>query len=482
MSDIGGEVIGYLNESFHVTKSDITMTKHLIFLIEDDDSIRRLLLQKLEKSWGHTVRVFSDTDGALAALEEFPALVIIDMTRPGADTAGLFKEMRQRSHTVPVLVMVNAGDQTAVSQAFKFGAMDYIDLPIDMMRAECVFRQVFKNIELNNELFRLREEMAGALDDSNIVAESREMQLVLRLIEKVKDREIPVLLTGEAGSGKEMIAKTIHSRGSRRNKPYITFIQASVPPDLVAGELFGFEKGAFPGATQAKSGVFEQADGGTVYIDEIGDFDADLQTRLLRLIEFKQVTPIGSNDPKRVDVRIIAGSGRNMKDLVRKKQFRSDLYYHLASFPIHVPPLRERATDIILLAEQFLVEHGKEAGVNVKGFSREALEAIYHYPWPGNVRELDSAIRRAISLAQGDIIGVQHLPIVVHSFKDASMELETEGKLFHDNKIVPLDKIKEQAVRRAIEIARGNLAQTARELDISRSTLYKLIEKYNIPL
>lgn len=458
------------------------MTKHLIFLIEDDDSIRRLLIQKLEKSWGHTVRAFGDTETALAALEEFPALVIVDMTRPGINTAGLFKELRQRSASVPVLVLLNEGDQSSMSQAFKLGAVDYIELPVDMMRAESIFRQVFKNIDLHDELFRLREEMAGNLADNNIVAESREMQLVLRLIDKVKEREIPVLLTGEAGSGKEMVAKTIHTRGKRRNKPYITFTQSSVPADLLAGELFGFEKGAFPGASQGKSGVFEQADGGTVYIDEIGDFDADIQTRLLRLIEFKQVTPIGADAPTRVDVRIIAGSSRNMKDLVRKKQFRSDLYYHLASFPIHVPPLRERATDIVLLAEQFLLEHGKQAGVKVKGFSREALEAIYHYPWPGNVRELDSAVRRAISLAQGDIIGVQHLPIVVHSFKDASMDLETEGKLFHDNKIVPLDKIKEQAVRRAIEIARGNLAQTARELDISRSTLYKLIEKYKIPL
>ncbi|MBE0644737.1 MAG: sigma-54-dependent Fis family transcriptional regulator [Bacteroidetes bacterium] len=458
------------------------MTKHLIFLIEDDDSIRRLLQQKLEKSWGHTVRLFGDTESALAALEEFPALVVIDMTRPAINVAGMFKELRLRSINLPIIALLNEADPSAVSQALKLGVVDYIELPIDMARAENVFRQTFKNIELNGEIFRLREEIAGTLADKNIVAESREMQLVLRLMEKVKDREIPILLTGEPGSGREMVAKSIHTRGKRRSRPYITFTQSSVPADLLCGELFGFEKGAFPGATQGKAGVFEQAEGGTVYLDEIGDFDTDLQTRLLHLIEFKQVTALGAETPTKVDVRIIAGSSRNLKDLVRTKQFRSDLYYHLASFPIHVPPLRERAVDIILLAEQFLVEYGKEAGVKVKGFSREALEAIYHYPWPGNVRELDSAVRRAISLAQGDLIGLHHLPIVVHSFKDASMELETEGKLFHDNKIVPLDKIKEQAVRRAIEIARGNLAQTARELDISRSTLYKLIEKYKIPL
>ncbi|MFZ1729495.1 MAG: sigma-54 dependent transcriptional regulator [Bacteroidota bacterium] len=458
------------------------MTKHLVFLIEDDDSTRRLLHQKLEKSWGHTVRVFGSAEDALDVLSESPALVVIDMASQHINVARMFKDLRQRNIDTPVIALVPADDQAVIAQAVKIGAADYLEIPIDMTRAESVFRQTFKLIDLQNQLFQLRSDKVGALEDKSIVAESREMQLVLRLIDKVKDREIPVLLTGEAGSGKEMVAKAIHARGKRKNRPYIAFIQSSVPADLLAGELFGFEKDAFPGAAQRKAGVFEQADGGTIYIDEIGDLDVDIQARLLQLLEFKQITTLGSNKPTKVDVRVIAGSNRNLKDLVKKKQLRSDLYYHLASFPVHVPPLRERATDIILLAEKFLTQYGEEAGVKVKGFSREALEAIYHYPWPGNVRELASAIHRAASVAQGDIIGLQHLPIVVHSFKDSSMELETEGKLFHDNKIVSLDRIKEQAVRRAIEIARGNLAQSARELDISRSTLYKLIEKYNIPL
>ncbi len=458
------------------------MTKHLIFLIEDDDSIRRLLHQKLEKSWGHTVHMFSSTEAALAAIDESPAFAIVDMARPAINPSGMFKELRQRNLDLPVVALLDENDPSTISHAIKLGAVDYLALPIDLSRAESVFRQTIRSIELHAEVVRLREEMAGAIEVQNIIAESREMQLVLRLIEKVESREIPVLLTGEPGSGKELVAQTIHARGKRRIRPFIIFSQSTVPADLLAGELFGFEKGAFPGAVQRKAGVFEQADGGTVYLDEVGEFDADVQARLLHLIEFKQVKAVGANHYTKVDVRVIAGSSRNLKEIVRKKQFRSDLYYHLASFPIHIPPLRERATDIIMLAEQFLMQHASHQGFTVKGFSREALEAIYHYPWPGNVRELDSAIRRAVTLSQGDIIGLQHLPILVHPFKDASMELETEGKLFHDNKIVPLDKIKEQAVRRAIEIARGNLAQTARQLDISRSTLYKLIEKYKIAL
>lgn len=458
------------------------MTKQLIFLIEDEDSIRRLLLQQLEKGLGHTLRIFGSAEDALDALDESPALIIIDMTRPNINAARMFKDLRQRNIDLPVIALVKQDDQSAIAQSLKIGVIDYLEIPLDLTRVDSVLRQTFNIVDLQNQLFKIRADKVGALEDKNIIAESREMQLVLRLVEKVMDREIPVLLTGEAGSGKEMVAKAIHARGKRRNRPYLAFIQSSVPAELLTGELFGYEKEAFPGAMHRVAGVFEQANGGTVYLDEIGEFDAELQSRLLQLLEFKQITTLGAKKPTKVDVRIIAGSNRNLKELVKKKQLRSDLYYHLASFPIHVPPLRERTTDIILLAEHFLKQFGIESGVKVKGFSREALEAIYHYPWPGNVRELDSAIRRAAAVAQGDIIGVQHLPIVVHSFKDSSMELETEGKLFHDNKIVPLDRIKEQAVRRAIEIARGNLAQTARELDISRSTLYKLIEKYKIPV
>ncbi|MBR9974020.1 MAG: sigma-54-dependent Fis family transcriptional regulator [Bacteroidetes bacterium] len=458
------------------------MTKHRLLLLSDDDALKRSLHQKLEKNWGHTVRNVSSVEEMLSLCGELPTVLVIDIASPERNPAALFKEMRNLPETASLLVIGDATTQAALAQSMKLGADDYLEKPFEPLRMEAVFHQLLRRLDLEVEILRMREEMLGRFEDTTVVAESREMQLVLRMVEKLKDRDIPVLLSGEDGSGRELVARAIHARGKRKMKPYFMFTSASVPEDLLAGELFGYEKGAFPGAAQRKAGIFEQADGGTVYIDEIGDFDADLQARLLHLIEFKEVRTIGSDNATRVNVRIIAGSSHNLRDSVRNKEFRSDLYYHLASFPIHVPPLRDRGTDIILLAEQFLERHSSEANIAAKGFSREALEAIYHYPWPGNAQELDSAIHRAVSLAQGDIIGLQHLPIAVHPFKDASMELETEGKLFHDNKIVSLDRIKEQAVRRAVEIARGNLAHASRELDISRSTLYKLIEKYGISL
>ena len=456
------------------------MNKHRLILYSEDDAIRRSFHQKLEKSWGHTVRTVTGTDDAGALCAQTPCLLVIDISALEKTPAALFKELKKLPDGVLLVVIGDAESASDFAQYVKLGAVDYLEKPFDALRFETVFRQLFARLDQETELLRLREEMNAPIRDSDVVAESREMQLVLRMIEKIKDRDLPVLVTGEDANERERIAHAIHARGKRNTKPYFAFTSKSVPEDLLAGELFGFEKGAFPGATQRKAGVFEQADGGTVYIDEIGEFDADLQSRLLHLIEYKEARIIGSDNAIKVDVRIVAGSQKNLREDVRNKVFRSDLYYHLASFPIHVPALRDRSTDIILLAEQFLAQHAKESGTKVKGFSREALEAIYHYPWPGNVQELDNAIRRAVSLAQGDIIGLQHLPIAVHPFKDSSMELETEGKLFHDNKIVPLDRIKEQAVRRAVEIARGNLAQSARQLEISRSTLYKLIEKYKI--
>lgn len=458
------------------------MIKHRLLLLSDDDALRRSLHQKLEKNWGHSVRHVAGVEELLAQCGDLPTLLILDISSPERNPAVLFKELRNLPDTASIMVVGDADSQAGLAQSMKLGAVDFLEKPFDIPRMEAVFHQLLHRLDLESEILRLREEMIGRFEDTNIIAESREMQLVLRMVEKLKDRDIPVLLTGEEGSGRELVARAIHARGKRRLKPYFVFTSASVPEDLLAGELFGYEKGAFPGAAQRKAGIFEQANGGTVYIDEIGDFDADLQSRLLHLIEFKEVRTIGSDNPSRVNVRIVAGSSLNLRESVRNKEFRSDLYYHLASFPIHVPPLRDRGTDIILLAEQFLERYSSEANIKAKGFSREALEAIYHYPWPGNALELDSAVRRAVSLAQGDIVGLQHLPIAVHPFKDSSMELETEGKLFHDNKIVSLDRIKEQAVRRAVEIARGNLAQAARELDISRSTLYKLIEKYGISL
>lgn len=457
------------------------MKKHLVALVSNDDSMHRQFSQKLEKDMGHTLLPFSESD-ALFSDASVPDIILLDARAREITLSEVFRELRYRRSDVPVISLIHAKDADAIQEALRSGCIDYLEVPVDEARADRVFHHVFGIVDSREEIGRLREEMQDRLLSTPMIAESREMKLVLRMIEQIKGKDLPVLLTGEAGTGREYVARMIHAGSGRNTKPFMAFSQASVPEDMLAGTLFGFAKDAHPGINQRKAGLFEQAHSGTVYISEIAGFDQDIQAQLLHLLRYKQIQPVGGKQYENVDVRLILATAENLKELLKKKQILSELYYRLASLPIHLPPLRERGTDIILLAEAFLEQHAKKEKVVVKGFTREALEAIYHYPWPGNVRELEHAIRRALAETKGKMIGLAHLPTIMHPFKDPSMELETDGRLFHDNKIVPLDQIKQQVVRRAVEIATGNMAYAARELGISRSTLYKMIEKYNIEI
>ncbi|MDT8324110.1 MAG: sigma-54 dependent transcriptional regulator [Bacteroidota bacterium] len=456
------------------------MAKHRIFLIVQEDSERKVLQQKLQKAWGYDVQTFSHGDAALEALDAPPDVALLERNVTGVDGEDVFRELRRQHPWLPVILLTDEPDINA-ADIMKSGALDIIAMPVDTERLEIALLGALRHSTLAQEALRLREELEERISSKHIIADSREMQLVLRLIEKLNGREVPVLITGENGSGREDVARTIHLASPRNAGPFLTVSCANIPADELAGALFGFESPSMH-PTQRSRGALEEADGGTVYISELAALNADLQAALHAVIQRKSLRRIGGNTDYRTNVRLIASTSENLKERVRAGTFRDDLYYIFASYPIHVPPLRERGADIMRLAEYFLRKTAEKNKLKIRGFSREAVEAMYHYPWPGNVRELESSIERSVLLSGGGIVSLQHLPVTVHPFKDASMELDTEGRLFHDDKIVSLDRIKEQAVRRAIEISRGNLAHTARELDISRSTLYKLIEKYGIKL
>jgi len=456
------------------------MAEKLIFIVDDDDSTRRALSQRISKGWGFKSRSFSSGEALLEALDDNPDAILLDFTMPGLSGVETLREIKKRNPETPVIMLSEDGKLESVIEAIKLGASDYLVKPFDFTRVEVVLKNAAKVSALSKELARLRESLEVTVSSGTIISQSREMQLVERMIGKLKDTDLTVFLTGESGTGKDLIARTIHYTGKRRKGPYVVLNCAAVPADQLESELFGHERGAFTGASQRKIGVFEQADGGTIFLDEVGDLSQALQEKLLRVIAAKEFERVGGNTVIKTDVRIISASNRNLKEIVKKKQFREDLYYRLSTFPIHLAPLRERGADIIQLAEMFLKRFSDDLKVPVAGFSREAIEVIYRYPWPGNVRELEGAIKRAVGMAAGDVISANELPMVAQPFQHSSMEIEVDGKIFHDNKIVPLEKIKEQIVRRAIEITRGNLAQTARQLGISRSTLYKLAEKYKV--
>jgi DNA-binding NtrC family response regulator len=456
------------------------MAETLVFIVDDEDSVRRLISQRISKSWGFKTRAFSSGESMLEALDDVPDAIILDFFLPDEDGVEVLREIKKRNPDIPVIMLSAEGAVDTVVECIKLGAADFLVKPIDFTHLEVTLKNAVKLSAISKELARLRDSLEESVTSGTMIAGSKEMQLVERMIGRVKDTDMSVLISGESGTGKELIARLIHFTGKRKRAPFVVFNCAAIPTDLLESELFGHERGAFTGATQRKIGKFEQADGGTIFLDEIGDMSPALQAKILRVIASKEFERVGGNTTIKTNARVISASNKNLKDAVKKKLFREDLYYRLASFPIHLPALRDRGSDIIELAEMFLKQFSKEMNLPVSGFSREAIEVIYRYPWPGNVRELENAIRRAVVMAEGDVISANELPLVAQPFQHSSMEIEVDGKIFHDNKIVPMEKIKEQVVRRAIEITRGNLAQTARALGVSRSTLYKLAEKYKV--
>jgi transcriptional regulator with GAF, ATPase, and Fis domain len=336
---------------------------------------------------------------------------------------------------------------------------------------------------LTREVERLRENVENRVHFDNIVAQSGEMQEVFKLVNKVKNSDIPVLILGESGTGKELIARAIHFNSDRSKGPFVVVNCASIPHDLLESELFGHEKGAFTGAIQRRIGKFEQAIGGTIFLDEIGEMDFSLQANILRVIQQKTFTRVGGNETITTDARLISATNRDLGVAVKERNFREDLYFRLSTFPIMLPPLRQRRSDILLLAEHFLSVFGKEQGKPKLRFGRKALDLLYRYPWPGNIRELENAIQRGVVLAEGDTLTEQEMPVAVQSF--AAGEVDTKGRsLFAENEtiVLPFEKIKEEAIRHALKITDGNVAEAAKKLEIGRATLYRLAEKYKIKM
>jgi transcriptional regulator with GAF, ATPase, and Fis domain len=296
----------------------------------------------------------------------------------------------------------------------------------------------------------------------------------------VKDNDICVLVLGESGTGKELVARGIHYNGNRSKEAFVVVNCASIPHDLLESELFGHEKGSFTGAHQRRIGKFEQAQGGTLFLDEIGELDLSLQSKLLRVIQSKQFERVGGNETLTTDVRLISATNRDLVKMVAQKQFREDLYFRLATFPIVMPPLRERRSDILLLAEHFLKKFSTEVNKVGLGFSKKALKLLYEYPWPGNVRELENAIQRAVLMADGQAITEKDLPLAVVTFGSHEDVNVNSPLTLGAEHIRSMDKMKEENLRQALKATDGNVVEAARKLKIGRATMYRLMKKYKV--
>lgn len=389
------------------------MSPGKIFIIEDDTMIATLIRQCLTKFDQFDTTHFVNAEDCINSLHEMPDIVIIDYNLPGMDGLTFMKKVKELCPSA--LIIINSGqeDVNVVVDCYHNGANEYI-LKNEKMIAniENAVRNLSMQVTLRKEVVFLQEQIIDRNKYSNIIGSSPAVMRVLRLIQKVENNTMMVLVTGQSGTGKELVAKALHYNSQRSRKPFVIVNMGAIPTELIESELFGHEKGAFTDARERRIGKFEEADGGTIFLDEIGEMDLGLQSKLLRVLQEKEVTRIGSNKTMKLDFRLIAATNRNLANEVKEGRFREDLFYRIQGFLIHLPPLKERGDDILLLAKSFLNDFCQNNKMASYTISKEACKFMLEYAWPGNIRELKAVIERAALMAENNTITVEDLTFV----------------------------------------------------------------------
>jgi two-component system response regulator AtoC len=446
-------------------------------VVDDEESIRRLCMTVAE-GMGFSTMEASNGEEALALLESQPAdMILTDLVMPRLSGLEFLERAKKILPRVEVAVMTGHGSIETAVQAMKLGAYDYISKPFAPLEELRLFlRRMAEKIELMEENQFLRERMDAETRLHGIVGATPRIQDVLRMISRLKDTRTPVLIVGESGTGKELVARAIHFRGNYAARPFVAVDCGSLVPSLIESELFGYEKGAFTGALRSKPGLFQSAHGGTIFLDEIGELPLEMQAKLLRVLQEKEVRPVGSNERFKVDVRVIAATNRDLEQEYRAGRFRKDLYFRLDVVTIRLPALRERRSDIPMLVHWFLDRHGKGCFVQV---SSEAMKFLIEYDWPGNVRELENAMERAMALGDGKVIDVRDLPPSLLSMR---VPIELTGPVVENTSLssTDLEDIERATIQRVFEQVNGDKAMARKMLGISRATLYRKLKRYNI--
>ena len=455
-------------------------SSYTILVVDDEESVRKLLIAVLKRE-GYQVE--SAVDG-LEALEKFnsvkPNLVLMDIRMPNLDGMQAFKEMKKIQPDLAVILMTAfAAVETAV-EAIKLGAFDYLIKPFDIDEVKLLVNRGIQIQRMSKEITTLHRELTNNYRLDKILTNSPKMEELCKVIDKVAQSNASVLITGESGTGKELIANTIHYNSQRHNGPFIKINCGALPEGLLESELFGHEKGAFTGATTRRVGRFEQADKGTLFLDEIGEISASLQVKLLRVLQEREFERVGGNETVKTDIRLIAATNRNLEEMVKRGEFRQDLYYRMNVVCVNSLPLRERKDDIGLLAENFLQKFCHENDKQIIGFDLEAIKMMQHYDWPGNVRELSNVVERAVIMSTGSQIFVEDLPDHLYK-RTSSTKLASEGVEPHGLTLKAMIKEEEcKLIRQALGRNKGNKVKTAKELGISRRALLYKTQEYEI--
>ena len=469
--------------------------KKPLILVVDDDSGHRNMLRTLLDDWGYAVALAGDGEEAVNMCREQPFdLVLMDVRMPKKNGFDALLDIHALNPAIPVLMMTAYSEIEAAVACIKAGAYDYLTKPLDFEKLKVAVRNVFAYRTLQEENSTLMENLSSALGTVNIIGNSEGMRRCLDMVRTIAPSEATCLVLGESGTGKELIAKAIHMNSGRKKGPYVAFNCAAITESLMESELFGHEKGAFTGADRRRDGRFVQADGGTLFLDEIGEMPILMQAKLLRVLQEREVQPVGSGKTLHVDVRIIAATNRDLEEEVAAGRFREDLYYRLNVVSLHLPPLRDREEDIPVLARHFLDAYARKNNKTVKGFAPSAMDRLLRYPWPGNVRELENVIERAVVLLLGDTVSERELPEALLS---QACPAQTDGaaavsaalpRAFADpgpNPGLPLTEpgatlrdLEQAAIMQTLAAVNGNKSEAAKRLGITRKTLHMKLQKY----
>ena len=454
----------------------MTKSAATILLVDDDDSLRRVLEFQLSEA-GHSVVSESDGRDALRlySAEDFEC-VITDWRMPKMTGSQLVQQATAINSEIPIIVMTAFGDVDTAVEAMRGGAFDFITKPFKRQEILLTVEKALKFGHALAENRRLKRQIHEDFRIENVIGTSEKMQQVFDLVERVSRTDVTVLIEGESGTGKELIAKGIHASGMRKAQPFVAINCAAIPETLIEAELFGYKKGAFTGAVGESKGKFEEADGGTIFLDEISEMPLHAQTRLLRVLQEREVTRLGENILRKVDVRIIAATNENLPELVKQNAFREDLYYRLAVVPITVPPLRERREDIPILIEYFLARSAAKHGIKPPKIERDVFRLLFEHPWMGNVRELENLVERMVVLADGESAGLDDIPDNIKKRSPHNAELWFALPA----EPISLENVEREIIREALRRHDANQSHAARYLGVTRSALIYRMQKYGL--
>jgi len=452
--------------------------EHRVLVVDDDEIIRKFMRDLLEVN-GYVVEEAPSVTGASEMLRDREyEVVLTDLMLPDGSGLDVLQAARARPYLPEVILITAYGTIDSAVEAVKSGAFDYLTKPLSTQKLLLSVERAMERRTLKREVRELRTAVEGKYAPENIVAASPGMRKVLEMVNIVRTSDSSVLIQGESGTGKELVARAIHYRGPRSSRPFIALNCAALPEALLESELFGHAKGAFTGAGAEKKGLFEEADGGTLLMDEIGDMPAALQAKLLRVLQEGEVRRVGSASVRKVDVRIIASTNKDLASLIRAGSFREDLFYRLAVIPIVIPPLRERQDDIEPLCRYFMALHSAKLGKDIPTLDAQSMESLLQYSWPGNVRELENVIARAITLSASAHISAEEFSRI---FALGRTQPAAREPPFADAPAAPEREVQErEAIIRALKQGNGNQTKAAKILGMGRNTLWRKMKKYGI--